>query len=117
LSSCEDCGLKTETKILRYFGQFMSPPTLKCLFHDRIPLTDKLLQPTKMTTTTEKLKLAESVRKACLENLQRSYEQAGISGLCHEGRWEYALDVLRNLSMENLLKDISRPHRPSRRTP
>jgi hypothetical protein len=27
------------------------------------------------------------------------------------------LDVLRNLSMENLLKDISRPHRPSRRTP
>jgi pentatricopeptide repeat protein len=95
----------------------MSPPTLKCLFHDRIPLTDKLLQPTKMTTTTEKLKLAESVRKACLENLQRSYEEAGISGLCHEGRWEYALDVLRNLSMENLLKDIRRPHRPSRRTP
>jgi len=27
------------------------------------------------------------------------------------------LDVLRNLSMENLLKDIRRPHRPSRRTP
>ncbi|MGA9539168.1 MAG: hypothetical protein WBR24_24970 [Desulfobacterales bacterium] len=68
-----------------------------------------------MTTTTKELKLAESVRKACLENLQRSYEEAGISGLCHEGRWEYALDVLRNLSMANLLKDISRPHRPSRR--
>jgi pentatricopeptide repeat protein len=106
-----------ETKILRYFGQFISPPALKCLFRDRIPLTEKLLQPTKMTTTTKELKLAESVRKACLENLQRSYEEAGISGLCHEGRWEYALDVLRNLSMENLLKDISRPHRPSRRTP
>jgi pentatricopeptide repeat protein len=87
----------------------------KTRFYDRIPLTDKLLQPTKMKPTIKELKLAESVRKVCLENLQRSYEEAGISGLCHEGRWEYALDVLRNLSTENLLKDVSRPYRPSRR--
>jgi len=53
-----------------------------------------------MTPTTNELKLAESVRKACLESLLRSHEEAGISGLCHEGRWEYALDVLRNLSMK-----------------
>jgi pentatricopeptide repeat protein len=98
-------------------GQFILPPTLKRLFRDRITLNDKLLQPTKMTTTSKEPKLAESVRKACLKNLRRSYEVAGISGLCHEGRWEYALDVLRSLSMENLLKDISRLHRPSRRTP
>jgi pentatricopeptide repeat protein len=78
-------------------------------FRDRMPLIEKLLQPTKMPPTTKERKLAESVRKACLENLQRSYEEAGISGLCHEGRWEYALDVLRNLSMENLLKDYQSP--------
>lgn len=70
-----------------------------------------------MTTTIKQLKLAESVRKACLEKLQRSNEEAGISGLCHEERWEYAVNVLRNLSMENLLRDISRPHRPSHRNP
>jgi hypothetical protein len=70
-----------------------------------------------MTPIPKELKLAESVRKAGLENLQRAYEEAEISGLWHEGRWEYALDVLRNLSMENLLKDINRLHRPSRRTP
>lgn len=70
-----------------------------------------------MTITIEELKLAEAVRKACLEILQRTYEEAGISGLCHEGRWEYALDVLRSLAMEDLLEDISRPDRPSRRVP
>ena len=70
-----------------------------------------------MTTTIKELKLAETVRKACLEKLQRSCEEAGISGLRREGRWDYALDTLRNPSMEYLLKDISRPHRPNRRTP
>lgn len=52
-----------------------------------------------MTVTIIDFKLAESVPKACLENLQRSYEEAGISGLCHEGRGEYALDVSRSLAM------------------
>ena len=70
-----------------------------------------------MTVETKDLEFAEAVRKTCLEILQRSYEEAGISGLCHEGRWEYALDVLHGLSIENLLKNISRPDRPSRRTP
>lgn len=68
-----------------------------------------------MTVTVEELKLAETVRKACVEILQRTYEEAGISGLCHEGRWEYALDVLQSLAMEDLLEDIGRADRPERR--
>ncbi len=59
-----------------------------------------------MALAMNKLKLATAVRKACLEILQRSWEEAGISGLCHEGRWEYAIDVLQNLAVENLLKEI-----------
>ncbi|MFZ0612813.1 MAG: hypothetical protein WAM73_11290 [Desulfobacterales bacterium] len=53
------------------------------------------------------LKFAEAVRKCCLQILRRSWEEAGISGLCHEGRWEYAIDVLQNLAVENLLKEIA----------
>jgi hypothetical protein len=34
-----------------------------------------------MTPIPKELKLAESVRKAGLENLQRAYEEAEISGL------------------------------------
>ncbi|MFZ0241609.1 MAG: hypothetical protein WAL90_08180 [Desulfobacterales bacterium] len=52
-------------------------------------------------------KFAEAVRKSCLKILQRSYEEAGISGLCHEGRWEYAIDVLQNMAIEELLKKIA----------
>ena len=70
-----------------------------------------------MTIETKDLELAEAVRETCLEIQQRSYEEAGISGLCHEGRWEYALDVLRGMSIEKLLKNINRPDQTSRRTP
>ena len=32
--------------------------------------------------------IAEAVRKACIKVALDAYEQAGISGLCAEGRWE-----------------------------
>lgn len=44
--------------------------------------------------------LAEAVRAACLEVARRAYEEAGISGLCAEGRWELALDAVRGLDLE-----------------
>ncbi len=37
---------------------------------------------------TEITKVAEVVRSACLEAALEAYEDAGISGLCAEGRWE-----------------------------
>ncbi|MEJ2060834.1 MAG: acetyltransferase [Gammaproteobacteria bacterium] len=43
--------------------------------------------------------LADAVRKACLEAALESYEQAGMSGLCEEGRWECAADAIRSLDL------------------
>lgn len=42
------------------------------------------------------------VRDFCLGQLIQAYEEAGILGLCGEGRWEYALDRVRQLSLEEL---------------
>jgi hypothetical protein len=43
--------------------------------------------------------LAERVRAALT-----AYEDAGLSGLCAEGRWEYTIGVLRQLDLEPLLR-------------
>lgn len=43
--------------------------------------------------------LAEAVRAACLDAAMRAYEDAGISGLCHEGRWEIAVQAIRTLDL------------------
>lgn len=41
-----------------------------------------------MTVSIIDFKLAVNVGKACPVILQRTFEEAGISMLCHEGRWE-----------------------------
>lgn len=48
-------------------------------------------------------RLAQAVREACVEAALRAYEEAGISGLCCEGRWEIAVDVMRNLILRRWL--------------
>jgi len=49
------------------------------------------------------LRVAEAVRAACLATAQESYEEASMRGLCHEGAWEYAMDMVRTLDMRSLL--------------
>ena len=59
--------------------------------------------------------LAERVRAACVHAVLTAYEDAGLSGLCAEGRWEYTVGVLRQLDLEPLLSlaspDLSGPER------
>ena len=43
--------------------------------------------------------MAEAVRQACIDAALRAYEDAGLSGLCHEGRWEYAVDAMRGVDL------------------
>jgi hypothetical protein len=38
--------------------------------------------------------VAEAVREALVSAARRAYEDAGLSGLCAEGRWDVALDAL-----------------------
>ncbi len=48
---------------------------------------------------SNQLQLAEAVRDACLHAALQAYENAGISGLCGEGRWEMAVQALRGLDL------------------
>lgn len=49
-------------------------------------------------------KLAETVRTACLDAAILAYEDAGIRGLCAEGRWEAALAAIRWLDLSGVLE-------------
>lgn len=47
--------------------------------------------------------IVEQVRAACLEAALAGYEDAGIRGLCAEGRWEAALAAMRHLDLSAAL--------------
>ena len=53
-------------------------------------------------TKKEKI-IAEKTRDACASEFIRAYEEAGIKGLCEDGRIEYAVDSVRSLDLEKLL--------------
>ena len=52
------------------------------------------------------LQLAEVVREACMRAALDAYENAGISGLCAEGRWEIAVQAIRTLELEPLVDEF-----------
>jgi hypothetical protein len=43
--------------------------------------------------------LAKRIRGACLEAVVGAYDDAGIEGLCAEGRWETAVGALRTVDL------------------
>lgn len=45
---------------------------------------------------------AERVRAACLAAAREAYEDAGLRGLCAEGRWEAALDAVAALDLTTI---------------
>lgn len=51
------------------------------------------------TGPVDPARLAEQVREACIQEALRAYEDAGISGLCHEGRFEAAVSAMRVLDL------------------
>lgn len=53
-----------------------------------------------------KRRMAEVVRAACLNAAREAYENAGISGLCEEGRWECAVDAIRSLDLEMIINTL-----------
>jgi hypothetical protein len=46
--------------------------------------------------------LAESIRRAILRAGEAAYEDAGIQGLCAEGRWEAAVAAMRAVNLAAL---------------
>ncbi len=58
-----------------------------------------------MSGQTAPQDLAEAVRRACLEAAEAAWLDAGIRGLCAEGRWELALQAIRELDLAPLIQD------------
>jgi hemerythrin-like domain-containing protein len=56
---------------------------------------------------TDRRALGERVRSACLQAASTAYEQAGISGLCGEGRWELAVRAIETLDLAPVLETAS----------
>ena len=52
--------------------------------------------------------MAEAVRQARITAALQAYDEAGVSGLCHEGRWEYAVDAMRGLPLRPLIEALLR---------
>ncbi|MFC6674239.1 hypothetical protein [Marinobacterium aestuariivivens] len=50
-------------------------------------------------------RLVAVVRDACIRAALEGYENAGISGLCHEGRWEAAVGEMRRLDLDRLIRE------------
>ncbi|MEZ4618294.1 MAG: hypothetical protein R2867_22650 [Caldilineaceae bacterium] len=54
----------------------------------------------------EQHQIAEVVRQACIAAALAAYEDAGMNGLCHEGRWECSVDAMRALNIEAIVEQI-----------
>ena len=50
---------------------------------------------------------AEAVRVACLDAAMLAYEDAGIRGLCADGRWEAALAAIRLLNLSAVINSAA----------
>ena len=54
-------------------------------------------------TIAQQHQIAKAAQAICIETAIRAYEDAGLSGLCQEGRWECALDAMRSLNLPAVL--------------
>ena len=53
--------------------------------------------------------LAKRIRDACLEAALQAYEDAGVQGLCAEGRWEAPVGALKTVELAPLLREFKQP--------
>jgi pentatricopeptide repeat protein len=51
---------------------------------------------------------ANDVRTACLLAATTAYEDAGIQGLCQEGRWEAAVSAMQMIDLRGLAQRYER---------
>jgi hypothetical protein len=65
------------------------------------------------TRMTSDLELAEEVRAACVAAALAAYEDAGLQGLCPEGRWEAAVGAMKAMALEAVLQGLDHGRDPS----
>lgn len=49
-------------------------------------------------------RVAKAVRERCMDEASEGFEQGGMSGLCVEGRWDLAMDRVRSLDLEAIVR-------------
>jgi len=60
-----------------------------------------------MTDETQRMdQQAEQVRRAVIRVFERAYEDAGLRGLCPEGRYEAAIEAVRQLDLNALRQTL-----------
>lgn len=52
--------------------------------------------------------LAGAVRRACVQAALDAHEDAGVRGLCAEGRWEAAVEAIRAVDLRPVVEDARR---------
>jgi hypothetical protein len=60
----------------------------------------------KQLSDKEKRRVAEVLRDACLRAALDAYERAGLAGLCEEGCWEMAVDALKTLNVDEVIRAV-----------
>jgi hypothetical protein len=49
---------------------------------------------------------ANRIKDDCVKTLLEAYEDAGVQGLCAEGRWEAAVGALRALDVAQIVREF-----------
>ena len=62
-------------------------------------------------STVDPERIAELVRARLLAAAEAAFEDAGIQGLCLEGRLEAAMSAMKKLDLAELLRDLPTPDR------
>jgi len=57
-------------------------------------------------SSSDPQRVAEAVRAACVAAALAAHEEAGISGLCQEGRWEAAIEAVRSLDLASVIASV-----------
>ena len=69
--------------------------------------------PSDTPTTPHQHRLAETIQQACIEAALQGYENAAISGLCHEGAWEAAISAIRMVDVDAVIRELETGDQPA----
>ncbi len=58
------------------------------------------------STSATALKVAEAIRDACREAVVEAWEDAGIQGLCVEGRCEVAVGAIERIGLKRIVERV-----------
>lgn len=60
---------------------------------------------------------AEAVRRALIDAAEAAYEDAGVQGLCAEGRWEAAVSAMRRADLNAVAREAGEAAEPAPSAP